>query len=124
MSDRLGHDQLLAILGEDAFIALAENFGGRRLYVPGRLPADHAITQAIGEEAARRLSDRVSPDIIKVPLARELLSRHYRAAGLSNGEIASRLRITETAVEKIFRRMDKPPVKGCANKPLPLFGDI
>lgn len=125
MRDRIGQEELLALIGEDAFIALAENFGGRRLYVPGRLPADHEISRAIGADAALRLSERISPDVIKVPLARELRARQYRAYGLSHGEIATRLGITETAVEKIFRRMDKPPSKGCAIKPpIPLFPDL
>lgn len=114
MSERLTTDELIALLGEKAFVALAEAFGGRRLYVPGIVQADHDISRAIGADAARHLSERVAPDVIRVPLARDIRARHYRAGGLSNGAIASKLGITEPAVNKLFARMDDVPVKGSA----------
>ena len=120
MSERLTTEQLIGLLGERAFVALAEAFGGRRLYVPTSVDPGHDIVQAIGETAARHLSQRVSPDVIRVPLARDIRARHYRAAGLSNGAIASRLGITEPAVNKLFARMADVPVKGSAPQ-LPLF---
>ena len=49
---------LLALIGTDGVIALAEAFGGRRLYVPEKLGAEHDITKAIGEDAARKLNKR------------------------------------------------------------------
>lgn len=115
MSDRLPAEELRAMLGDEAFIALAETFGGRRLYVPSIIDEDHLIAQTIGTAPAKRLSSRLSPDTIRVPLAREFRARHYRAAGCSNGEIASKLCITETGVEKLFRRMNSPPAKGGAS---------
>lgn len=114
MSEKLTDQQLIALMGEAAFIAFAEAFGGRRLYVPTVIGADHEIAKAIGADAARHLSERVSPDVIRVPLARDIRARHYRAAGLSNGKIASRLGITEPAVNRMFARMNDVPVKGSA----------
>ena len=123
MSDRLGHE-LLALLGESAFVALASAFCGRRLYVPGAIATDHEIAQTIGNDAAARLSARMAPAVIRVPLAREMRARHYRAAGLSNGEIATKLGLTETGVDKLFRRMQNAPVKGEASDRQPsLFPD-
>lgn len=121
VTERLA-DELLALLGEQAFVAFAQTFGGRRLYVPGTIPADHDIVRAVGEAAAKRLSARMAPAVIRVPLARELRARHYRGMGRSNGQIASLLGITETAVDKLFARMDNPPVKGSAAQ-LSLFQD-
>lgn len=120
MSERLTTEQLIALLGEPAFVAFCEAFGGRRLYVPTAIGADHDIAKAIGADAARHLSERVSPDVIRVPLARDVRASHYRAAGLSNGAIASRLGITEPAVNKLFARMAEPPVKG-SGKQMQLF---
>ncbi|MEO7470201.1 MAG: hypothetical protein ABIV36_24640, partial [Sphingobium limneticum] len=80
------------------------------------------IAKAIGADAARHLSERVSPDVIRVPVARDIRARHYRAGGLSNGAIASRLGITEPAVNKLFARMAEPPVKGSAAQ-MQLFPD-
>lgn len=113
MIDRLSQE-LPALLGDAAFVALAEAFGGTRLYVPQTIGEDHEIAQAIGLDAARRLSRRHSPSWIRVPLAREARARHYRAQGLSNAAIARRLGITETGVDKLFRRMIAPPAKGSA----------
>lgn len=125
MSVRHGQDELLHLLGEEAFLALVDAFGGRRLYVAGRFPDDHPVARAIGPDAAARLSCRYAPDILRVPLAREHRARHYRAQGMSNGEIATKLGMTETGVEQLFRRTPKPPRKGSAVvKPIPLFPDL
>lgn len=121
MSERLTTEQLINLIGERAFVALTEAFGGRRLYVPGVIAADHDIARAIGADAARHLSERVSPDVIRVPLARDIRARHYRASGLSNGAIATRLGITEPAVNKLFGRMSDVPEKGSAQ--LRLFAE-
>lgn len=113
-------ESLRALIGDAGVIALAETFGGRRLYVPLKLTADHPITQTIGAEAAERLNRRYSLAILRVPLARALRARHYRAHGDSNGQIASKLGMTETGVDKLFERMDNPPVKGSAQLALGL----
>ena len=111
MSEYL-RQSLLSLLGVDALVRLAERFGGRRLLVPPTIDAEHPIAVAIGPEAAAKLIRRYSPAVIRVPLVRDIRARYYRAGGLSNGEIATRLGVTETAVDKIFRRMDAPPIKG------------
>lgn len=103
MTSRPG-PELQALIGEEALVRLAERFGGTRLFVPVKITRDHAITRAIGFEAACRLSERLAPDVIKVPLAREPRARHHRAAGRSNAWIATRLGMTETGVEMIFNR--------------------
>jgi len=105
---------LRALLGDDAFIALAQAYGGTRLYVPVNIPADHDIARAIGKDAADRLSRRYSPATIRVPLARADRARHYRAAGMSNAQIARRLGMTETGVDGLFQRMTDAPEKGSA----------
>ncbi len=107
-SRRPGQDdltgELLALLGETAFVALTENFGGRRLYMPRAAHADHPVAQVIGLDAAERLWSRYCPAVVRVPLARELRALHYRKRGASHGEIASKLSITETAVDKMFAK--------------------
>lgn len=103
MTSRPG-PELETLIGEDAFVALAEAFGGTRLFVPVKMDAEHTIAQAIGLPAARSLVARLAPDVIRVPLARELRARHYRAAGRSNAQIARALGITESGVDKLFAR--------------------
>lgn len=119
MSSRPG-PELEALIGEEALVRLAEAFGGTRLFVPVKMTARHEIAGAIGLDAARKLSERLAPDYIPVPLAREKRARHYRAHGLSNAQIARRLGITESAVNRLFARSPAVPAKGSA---LPLFPD-
>ena len=111
MSEQLSRD-LIAMLGDDGFVALAEAFGGTRLYVPKSIAADHEIAEAVGTERAAKLSGLYAGAQIRIPLAREERARHYRGGGLSNAQVARKLGITESAVDKIFARMDSPPEKG------------
>jgi len=104
--------ELHAMLGDEGFAALTQAFGGTRLLVPRRLDEDHEIAKAIGIALAKRLSRRYAPDQLRVPLAREHRALHYRGQGLSNAEIARRLGITETGVDKLFRRRPDAPAKG------------
>lgn len=97
--------ELEELIGEEALVRLAEAFGGTRLYVPARIDARHEIAQAIGLEAARALSARLAPDVIRVPLAREQRARQYRAAQMTNAQIARRLGINETSVNRLFQRV-------------------
>ncbi|RIV82972.1 hypothetical protein D2V17_14315 [Aurantiacibacter xanthus] len=113
MSEQLSHD-LIALLGDGAFIALVEAFGGTRVYIPVTPDADHEIAAAIGTDMAHRLGQRYAPAVLRIPLARAFRARHYRAKGLSNAQIARALGITESGVDKLFARMDDKPVKGSA----------
>jgi DNA-binding NarL/FixJ family response regulator len=120
MTSRPG-PELEALIGEEALIRLAEAFGGTRLFVPVKMTARHAVAKAIGLDAARKLSDRLAPDVIRVPLARRQRALHYRAAlALSNAQIARRLGMTEKGVEKLFGRHPDAPAKGSQ---LSLFAD-
>jgi len=106
MSETLS-DDLLELIGHENFIALVEAFGGLRVYVPSRERlAD--VDAAIGPEASEKLHHTYEGSYIRVPLARELRARHYRAHGASNADIARRLGITESAVDKLFRRAGHP----------------
>jgi hypothetical protein len=115
--------ELLALLGEPAMIALAEAFGGTRLLIPTRLDANHAIAQVIGLDVARRLADRLAPDVINVPLSQELRARRYRSQGMSHAQIATRLGMTEGGVLRLLSRSGngRKTSTDCAS--LPLFPD-
>lgn len=113
IGEQLSRD-LMSLLGKEGFIRLTEEFGGTRLYITQTPAADHAITKAIGGDLAQRLAERYSPAVLRIPLAREIRARHYRAIGCSNGRIASKLGMTESGVDKMFARMERPPIKGSA----------
>jgi hypothetical protein len=99
-------DELAELLGEADFVRLVEEYGGTRLYVP-QTASGTQVSKTLGEAIASRLSSRYGRDYLLVPLARDLRTKHYRAAGLSNAQIARRLGITESGVERIFRRLKK-----------------
>lgn len=111
MNERLT-DDLIDLLGEEVFVLLVEAFGGTRLYVRHNPAPNDGLSETIGATNAALLAERYAPDVLRIPLARQLRARHYRAAGLSNAQIARKLGITETGVDKLFKRMPSPPKKG------------
>lgn len=110
---------LLEILGPEDFVRLAEYRGGTRLYVPAGEGAK--LAEAIGTEATRALVDRFAGSYIRVPLAREQRARQYRAAGASNAEIARRLGMSESGVDRLFNAMPNKPAKASYD---PRQGDL
>lgn len=115
-------DALLRLLGPSGLVVLAEQFGGTRLYIPAQ-PENGKLSGELGVEIVAKLSRRFGSDYISVPLARELRARHYRAAGCSNAEIARKLGLAESSVNRLFSRMDNVPVKGSGDPlQLKLFG--
>ncbi|MGE0773540.1 MAG: hypothetical protein AB7L36_00655 [Sphingomonadaceae bacterium] len=95
---------LQAILGEEGFVHFCQELGGTRVYVPYSLRDENEIVQAVGRDAAEKLSRELAPATIRVPLARRDRAVYFRRQGLSNPQIARKLGITETGVEKLFGR--------------------
>lgn len=95
---------LRGILGDVAFVHFCQELGGTRVYIPYSLRDENEIVRAVGRDAANKLSRALAPATIRVPLARRERALHYRGEGLSNPQIARKLGITETGVEKLFDR--------------------
>lgn len=103
--------ELKQLLGLDDFICLAEAFGGTRQFVPAR--GDRTkLERALGRTVAEKLAERYAGTYLQVPLAREERARQYRERGAPISEIATRLGITERAVERLFARQADRPIKG------------
>ena len=119
----LSHDgrltaHLRAILGEDGFVHFCQALGGTRLYVPYKCRDDSEVVQAVGRDAADKLSRQLAPANIRVPLARRERALYFRKRGLSDAQIARKLGITENGVGKLFRReVDLPDRPGSAKNP-------
>lgn len=97
--------QLLALIGEESAVRLAEHFGGIRVFIPATEKAAARMGEKIGAEAARTLSREFPKMYIRVPLYRELRVVHYRRQKLSIAKIARRLGMAESGVDKMLRRM-------------------
>jgi DNA-binding transcriptional regulator LsrR (DeoR family) len=111
MSEAALSAELKKLLGLDDFVRLAEAYGGTRLFVPAR-DAETKLARTLGQAVAARLAERYAGTYLRVPLAREERARQYRQRNASNAEIARRLGITESGVDKLFSRMADKPAKG------------
>ncbi len=119
-------ESLHSLLGDEGYLALLESYGGLRLYVPQNAERS-ALSDDIGEEPAKRLSEEYGREYIKVPLAREFRALQYRSNGWTNRQIALRLCITESGLDGIFRKLrakspklvpPPPPRPKAASKPV------
>jgi DNA-binding transcriptional regulator LsrR (DeoR family) len=102
---------LVRLLGEDGARALAQAFGGRRLYVPRQPGAHHPITVAVGQQAAERLAAAfhgVGIDVPVMPATRTEI-RRLDAEGLTRADIARKLGITERWVYKTLAEAPSLP---------------
>ncbi len=99
-------EDLMELLGEDGFFTLVEAHGGIRVYVPAVLE-NSELPGSIGVELTQRLSKRYACAYIRVPLAREFRARRYIEADMSIKDIARRLGLTETGVNKLLKRTRK-----------------
>ncbi len=120
MSEAGLSSELFNLLGKEDFLRLVEAFGGSRLYVPASEQGT-ALSKRLGGQAAAKLARSYAKTYVRVPLARELRARHYRAAGHSNAEIARRLGMTESGIDQLFARMVDKPRKGEDPRQLQLF---
>lgn len=62
-------DEIAAVIGQPAVIALCVALGGTRIYVPGAIGRNHAIHAAIGAEGARLLVEHYHGTVIDLPKA-------------------------------------------------------
>ena len=114
MSEDLAND-LMSLLGEDDFFSLVEAHAGVRLYVPAD-PNRSDLSETIGSAAAIRLAKSYPGGYIRVPLAREFRARRYVREEMSNRDIARRLGLTESGVERLLKRARKSKPLGPRRK--------
>lgn len=98
-------DILRDIIGDNAYFALVEGFAGRRVYIPLRVEKCKTLTPVFGEKIVKKLAEHFGRGYINIPISREFRAFRHREAGLSNGMIATKLSISESAVNRLFRRL-------------------
>jgi Mor family transcriptional regulator len=100
---------LTDIVGADGVLALIEEHGGRRLYIPKKSD-DASFLDMLGRECAEKLCRTYGGETYKIPLAKNWRARLYRAKGWTYAEIAKKLGNTEGAVHQILQnaRMTNP----------------
>jgi hypothetical protein len=94
-------------IGTERALALARRFGGRRLYIPRRVPVDHPISRCIGINAAEHLAATLGGEAFTIPGAsgylRWLDARALRIIGLSHPAIGRILGVQDRHVRRLLR---------------------
>lgn len=55
--------EIAAVAGRDAALAVAAARGGTQVYIPPEPPADHWLSQLLGQDAAKAVADRLNGGI-------------------------------------------------------------
>lgn len=108
--------ELFELLGHEGFMQLVEQYGGLRIYIAAGDASK--LTENLPQNVMKKLASRYRGDVIRVPLAKHYRARHYRLTGMSDREIARKLGMTETGVEKLFKTVPtKRPAKRLFHDP-------
>lgn len=102
--------EIAALVGLPATLALVRAYGGTRLYVPKRFDPNHPIVKYVGHEAAAKLVasygglehfDLPKGDIA-VKAARDKQIRAKRAGGTTHARLAVEFGLTERQIRNIL----------------------
>lgn len=66
MDDNINND-VRDCIGESAYLALINSFGGKKIYVPANLGPHHPLSQVIGLDAAQKLSSEFQGVHLNLP---------------------------------------------------------
>lgn len=109
--------ELRTLIGDDAYLKLIENYGGLRTFIAKNADRSEMV-EVIGLEATQKLADEFGSLYCKIPLDREFRALRYRQEGASNRQIAVRLCMTESGLERILSRVAKvAPQRVAAPRP-------
>lgn len=102
-------DDLIALIGADGYLRLAEAMGGAMFHVPREPGPDHPITLAIGADAAAQVAANFHGLKITLPITeyRRRAIAALAAQQLSGDAIARRLHLPRSTVyRELARRPD------------------
>lgn len=116
-------EEIADLIGQDAADRLMLSFPGVTLYVPQKAVEDHAITRALGAEAAAKLSEFYGSNRLAIPTGKQRahmanageLARRAQAMkqeGVKIPDIATELGVTERRIYQIFARSKPDPRQG------------
>lgn len=107
--------RIAEVAGDAAARKVAAEYGGRRLYVPSRLPADHRLCLLVGFEAATAIQREIGPGHVDVPLGPTAMAQAVRRAvsrlsgqGLSTQAIATQLGCSVRTVKRHRSALGQP----------------
>lgn len=108
-------DELIALIGEEAFLNLVCVFGGGKLYIGAKENGVRKLTIVMGSEAAHKMIQAYGGGWINVPrhTAAALASRNKQIikdcdAGLTMRQLASKYELTDRQIYMIMKKPIPP----------------
>jgi len=108
-------DELIALIGEEAFIKLACVFGGGKLYIGATENTVKKLTVVIGSEAAHKMIQAYSGGWISVPKhsTAELALRNKQIiqdcdAGITIRQLAQKYELTDRQICNVLKKPIPP----------------
>lgn len=99
--------KLITLLGADKVDKVADlllAYGGQEIYVASgdraTFDTGDKIRSLLGDDLFHQLALKVGGNVLRIPLGQSFLVRYYRAKGLSQSTIASKVRATWNGVYK------------------------
>lgn len=87
-------------IGVEALLRLLEHYAGCRIYIPATVNQGSPLARDIGLEAAQALARLRGHDDWKVPALKHWRARVYRARGMTVHEIARKLGVDRSTVQR------------------------
>jgi hypothetical protein len=114
--------EMARIAGTDIAIAIAREYGGRRLYLPRAPKRDHPLCKLIGTRPARLICEKLTSaakgDYFQIPSARTYLhwydARRLRTEGKSHTQISRAIGISTKQVALLLKGFEAPPATAAA----------
>jgi Mor family transcriptional regulator len=108
-------EELITLVGEEAFIKLAGVFGGEKYYVGATEAAVRKLTIVMGSEPAKKMIDAYSGGWIDVPkyTAAAIILRDKQIiqdcdAGLSIRQLARKYELTARHISNVLKKPSGP----------------
>lgn len=98
--------------GEEAALLVAQEWGGRLLYLPKVFRTDHRLVELIGEDRARKIFAELGNGMVTIPLGpyagaaeRRRIAAAALEAGKSHQQAAKDARVHLRTVERLAAKM-------------------
>ncbi|WP_374499119.1 Mor transcription activator family protein [Zoogloea sp.] len=105
--------ELARVSSVAAALALAREYGGRRIYIPEVMTETHPLAELIGYDAATALSHHYPGDRPEIPMLRDWRAKvkanaiaSARRAGRTQAELAREYGMTERGIRLAERRAE------------------
>jgi DNA-binding NarL/FixJ family response regulator len=106
--------ELYGLIGLEGVRLIQQRYHGQRVYIPRQFPSDHPMVKILGEETAKKLSEKHPATMLTVTRSLLLKERNQtiitqRRQGQQPGQVARRFGLTARTVRKICQGIALKP---------------